>query len=92
MWLGAGLDWSVKLSGRRAWRTPGAGYAHGMADKDAATDVPTQERLDELGERIDKARRQAEEEVPGLEPEDTPHWYESGDVPPEKDDLIPPAG
>jgi len=62
-----------------------------MAEQHAPSDAP-KERLDELEERIDKARRQAEDEVPGMDAEDESRYDESGDTPPEEDDQTPPAG
>ena len=54
-------------------------------------DAPSRERLDELEERIEKTRRQAEDEVPGMDG-DEPRYYESGDTPADEDNQIPPAG
>lgn len=59
-----------------------------MAEKNP----PSKERLDELEGRIERARRRAEDEVPGIDDPDEPRYYESGDTPPEEDDQTPPAG
>lgn len=60
---------------------------------------PNEERLEELEDRIDKVRRQAEDEVPGMGDQGTSMWtdaepafHESGEHPEEDDQTIAPPG
>lgn len=74
-------------------RTCGPGYPASMA-KD---ETPNQERLEELGDRIERARRQAEEDIPEMSEESDNMWLDadpafvdSGDHPEEDDQTIAP--
>ena len=63
-------------------------------------DRPDQAELDELGEEIAEARRDAEEEVPGMGEhgaggmftDSEPAFHDSGDYPAEDDQNIVPPG
>jgi len=65
--------------------------ASGKPEEAAQPDDPEKARLDEVTERIDKARAQAEDAGVLVE-EDEETFVESGDTEPEDDQTIAPPG
>ena len=65
------------------------GYRLGMADQDVDH---LQERIDEVGEHIDEARQQAEDDDLLIDPDER-RYHESGEIRPDEDDqTITPPG